>query len=289
MTLDPVILSRLQFFWVVSFHILLPAFTVGLACYIAVLEGLYLNTKDHAYFRISVFWTTIFAISFGLGVVSGIVMPFQFGTNWSRFSDTAANVIGPLLAYEGLTAFFSEATFLGVLLFGRKLVPPTMHFVAALLVAVGTLSSSFWILATNSWMQTPVGHEIIDGRFFPKDWLEIVFSPSFPYRLAHTVTAFFVTTAFVVLGVGAYTLRCGRSVPQGRVMLRLALWFLAIFVPVQIVLGDLHGINTFEHQPAKLAAIEGLWDGGRGVPASLIGWPDEKAERNLGEIAIPHL
>src|SRR6202022_1198760 len=231
----------------------------------------------------------IFAISFGVGVGAGIVMPFQFGTNWSRFSDDAGNVISPLLAYEGLTAFFLEATFLGVLLFGRKLVPPAMHFVAAALVAAGTLSSSFWILATNSWMQTPVGHEIIDGRFFPKDWLEIIFNPSFPYRLAHTVSAFFVTTAFVVLGVGAYTLRRRQSVEHGRLMLRLALWFLAIFVPAQVVLGDWHGLNTLAHQPAKLAAIEGLWDGGRGVPASIIGWPDQAAERNRFEIEIPRL
>ena len=224
-----------------------------------------------------------------MGVVTGIVMPLQFGTNWSRFSDAAGNVISPLLAYEGLTAFFLEATFLGVLLFGRKLVPPAMHFVAAALVAVGTLSSSFWILATNSWMQTPVGYEVIDGRFFPKDWLEIVFSPSFPYRLGHTVSAFYVTTAFVVLGVGAYTVRRGQFMTEGRMMLRLALWFLAIFVPLQIVLGDLHGLNTLEHQPAKLAAIEGLWEGGRGVPASIIGWPDQAAERNLAEIAMPRL
>jgi cytochrome bd ubiquinol oxidase subunit I len=176
-----------------------------------------------------------------------------------------------------------------VLLFGRKLVPLAIHFVAALLVAAGTLASSFWILATNSWMQTPVGHEIVDGRFFPKDWLEIVFNPSFPYRLSHTVSAFFVTTAFVVLGVGAYTLRRGRAVPQGRLMLRLALWFLAIFVPVQIVLGDLHGLNTLAYQPAKLAAIEGLWEGGHGVAASIVAWPDQAAERNIGEIAIPRL
>jgi cytochrome bd ubiquinol oxidase subunit I len=222
-------------------------------------------------------------------VVTGIVMPFQFGTNWSRFADDAGNVISPLLAYEGLTAFFLEATFLGVLLFGRKLVPPAMHLVAALLVAVGTLSSSFWILATNSWMQTPVGHEIIDGRFFPKDWLVIIFSPSFPYRLAHTVSAFFVTTAFVVLGVGAYTLRRRLSVEHGRLMLRLALWFLAIFVPAQVLIGDLHGLNTLAYQPAKLAAIEGLWEGGNGVGASIIGWPDQSAERNLYELEIPRL
>jgi len=289
MRLDPEFLSRIQFAWVVGWHILLPAFTVGLASLIAFLEGAHVLTKRPVFLHLSQFWLRIFAISFGMGVVTGIVMPFQFGTNWSRFSDVAGNIISPLLAYEGLTAFFLEATFLGVLLFGRKLVPPPMHFVAAVLVAVGTLSSSFWILATNSWMQTPAGYEVIDGRFFPKDWFEIIFSPSFPYRLAHTVSAFYVTTAFVVLGVGAYTVRRGQQLAEGRMMLRLALWFLAIFVPAQIVIGDLHGLNTFEHQPAKLAAIEGLWDGGRGVPASLIGWPDAAAERNLGELEIPHL
>jgi cytochrome bd ubiquinol oxidase subunit I len=287
--LDPVLLSRIQFAWVIGWHILLPAFTVGLASFIAFLEGAYALTKRPIFIDLSQFWLRIFAISFGMGVVTGIVMPFQFGTNWSRFADDAGNVISPLLAYEGLTAFFLEATFLGVLLFGRKLVPPFMHFVAAFLVAAGTLSSSFWILATNSWMQTPAGHTIVDGRFFPQDWLEIIFNPSFPYRLAHTVSAFFVTTAFVVLGVGAYTLRRRHSVEHGRLMLRLALWFLALFVPAQIVLGDLHGLNTLAYQPAKLAAIEGLWEGGHGVPASIIGWPDEAAERNLGEIAIPRL
>jgi len=178
---------------------------------------------------------------------------------------------------------------LGVLLFGRKLVPPAMHFVAALLVAAGTLFSSFWILATNSWMQTPTGYEIVDGRFFPKDWWAIVFNPSLPYRLAHTVSAFYVTTAFVVLGVGAYTLRRGRFDREGRMMLRLALFFLMIFVPAQVWLGDMHGLNTLAYQPAKLAAIEGLWEGGRSVPASIIGWPDQTAERNLDEIAIPAL
>jgi cytochrome d ubiquinol oxidase subunit I len=287
--LDPELLSRIQFAWVIGWHILLPAFTVGLASFVAFLEGAYALTGRHVFLHLSQFWLRIFAISFGMGVVTGIVMPLQFGTNWSRFSDAAGNVISPLLAYEGLTAFFLEATFLGVLLFGRKLVPPAMHFVAAALVAAGTLSSSFWILATNSWMQTPVGYEVIDGRFFPKDWLEIVFSPSFPYRLMHTVSAFYVTTAFVVLGVGAYTVRRGQFMTEGRMMLRLALWFLAIFVPLQIVLGDLHGLNTLEHQPAKLAAIEGLWESGRGVPASIIGWPDQAAERNLAEIALPRV
>jgi cytochrome d ubiquinol oxidase subunit I len=289
MDMDALTLSRLQFAWVIAWHILLPAFTVGLASFIAFLEGAYALTKRQVFIDLSNFWLRIFAISFGMGVVTGIVMPFQFGTNWSQFSDAAGNIFSPLLAYEGLTAFFLEATFLGVLLFGRKLVPPSMHFVAAVLVAVGTLSSSFWILAFNSWMQTPAGYEIIDGRFFPKDWFEIIFNPSFPFRLAHTVSAFYVTTAFVVLGVGAYTVRRGQRVAAGRMMLRLALWFLAIFVPLQIVLGDMHGLNTLEHQPAKLAAMEGLWDGGRGVPASIIGWPDQAAERNIAEIAIPKI
>jgi len=289
MRLDPEFLSRIQFAWVVGWHILLPAFTIGLASFIAMLEGAFALTKRPIFLQLSQFWLKIFAISFAMGVVSGIVMPFQFGTNWSRFSDAAGNVISPLLAYEGLTAFFLEATFLGVLLFGRKLVPPPVHFVAAVLVAVGTLSSAFWILATNSWMQTPAGYQMIDGRFFPQDWFHIVFSPSFPYRLAHTISGFYVTTAFVVLGVGAYTVRRRQWVNEGRMMLRLALWFLMIFVPLQVFLGDQHGLNTLEHQPAKLAAIEGLWEGGRGVPASIIGWPDQTAERNLAEIAIPQV
>ena len=289
MRLDPEFLSRIQFAWVVGWHILLPAFTIGLASFIALLEGAFTLTRRPVFLQLSQFWLKIFAISFGMGVVTGIVMPFQFGTNWSRFSDAAGNVISPLLAYEGLTAFFLEATFLGILLFGRKLVPPPLHFVAAILVAAGTLSSAFWILATNSWMQTPVGYDVIDGRFFPHDWFRIVFNPSLPYRLAHTVSAFYVTTAFVVLGVGAYTIRRGRWVDEGRMMLRLALWFLAIFVPLQMVLGDQQGLNTLAYQPAKLAAIEGLWDGGRGVPASIIGWPDQSAERNLAEIAIPRV
>jgi cytochrome d ubiquinol oxidase subunit I len=289
MRLDPEFLSRLQFAWVIGWHILLPAFTVGLASYIAFLEGAYALTKRQVFLNLSQFWLRIFAISFGMGVVTGIVMPFQFGTNWSRFADAAGNVLSPLLAYEGLMAFFLEATFLGVLLFGRKLVPPFVHFLAAVLVAGGTLLSAFWILAANSWMQTPVGYEVIDGRFFPKSWFDIILSPSFPFRFAHTVSGFYVTTAFVVLGVGAYTVRAGKSVAEGRMMLRLALLFLIIFVPLQILLGDAQGLNTLAHQPAKLAAIEGLWDGGSGVPASIIGWPDQAAERNLDELAIPKL
>ena len=211
MALDPVLLSRVQWGWVIAWHILLPAFTVGLASYIAVLEGLYFFTGREIWFRISGFWTRIFAVSFGMGVVSGIIMPFQFGTNWSRFTDATADVISPLLAYEGLMAFFLEASFLGVLLFGRRLVPAWAHFFAALMVAFGTLLSSFWILATNSWMQTPAGYKLVDGRFAPVDWFAIIFNPSFPYRLLHNVTAFYITTAFVVMGVGAWLLRRDRA------------------------------------------------------------------------------
>lgn len=287
--MDALLLSRIQFTWVVAFHILLPAFTVGLSCYIATLEIRYWLTKDDTIRRLSAFWIKIFAISFGMGVVSGIVMPFQFGTNWSRFSDAASNVIGSLLAYEVLTAFYLEAAFLGVLLFGRKLVPPWAHALSAVLVAFGTVLSSFWILAVNSWMQTPAGYEIVDGRFFPTSMLAVIFTPSFPYRLAHTVSAFLVTTAFVILAVGAYYLRQNRAQQESRIMMRMSLLFLAIMVPLQVVIGDLHGLNSLEHQPAKVAAMEGLWETGRGIPASLFAIPDAEEERNHFEIAIPKL
>jgi len=289
MRLDPVVLSRIQFAWVVAWHFLLPAFTVGLASFIAVMEGLNLFTGREIYFRISTFWIKIFAVSFGMGVVSGIVMPFQFGTNWSRFSDAAADIISPLLAYEGLTAFFLEAAFLGVLLFGRKLVPRWAHFVAALMVALGTLFSTFWILATNSWMQTPAGYEIVDGRFLPKNWLQIIFSPSFPYRLAHTVDAVYITTGFVVIGVAASYLRQRRFVEEARTMLSMTLWLLTVLVPLQFLLGDAHGLNTLKYQPAKLAAIEALWDTNSRVPLNLFAIPDEKAEMDRYVIAIPDL
>jgi cytochrome d ubiquinol oxidase subunit I len=286
MELDAVFLSRLQVAWVVAWHILLPAFTVGLASYIAVLEGIHFVTGRDVFVRVSQFWIKIFAVSFGLGVVTGIVMPFQFGTNWSRFTDATADIISPLLAYEGLTAFFLEAAFLGVLLFGRNRVPPAIHFFSALMVAIGTLFSSFWILAVNSWMQTPVGHEIVDGRFLPVDWMQIIFSPSFPYRLAHTVVAFYVTAGFVVLGVGAYTLRRGRW-EEGRVMVAMAMALLTVLVPLQVLIGDLHGLNTLKHQPAKIAAMEAMWETGPGQPFTVFAIPDETAERNRVAIEIP--
>jgi cytochrome d ubiquinol oxidase subunit I len=289
MSLDPVLLSRIQWAWVIAWHILLPAFTVGLGSYIAVLEGCYFFTRDEVWFRLSSFWIRIFAISFGMGVVSGIIMPFQFGTNWSRFTDATADVISPLMAYEGLTAFFLEASFLGVLLFGRRLVPRWAHFFAAVMVASGTLLSSFWILATNSWMQTPQGYTFSNGRFEPANWFAIIFNPSFPYRLAHNVTAFYITTAFVVLGVGAYYMLRGRAREEARLMVRMALDLLIILVPMQMFLGDQHGLNTLEYQPAKLAAIEGRYDTASPAPLTLFGIPDDKDATMRAAVDVPDL
>jgi cytochrome d ubiquinol oxidase subunit I len=289
MELDPLLLSRLQFVWVIAWHILLPAFTVGLASFIAVLEGIHLITGREVYFRLSGFWTRLFAVSFGMGVVSGIIMPFQLGTNWSRFSEATADVTSPLLAYEGLMAFFLESAFLGVLLFGRSLVPRWAHFFAALMVAVGTLFSSFWILSTNSWMQTPAGYRLENGRFIPESWLAIIFNPSFPYRLGHTVVGFYVTTGFVVVGIAAYYLRRGRFIEEARTMFSMTLWLLTVLVPLQIFLGDAHGLNTLEYQPAKLAAIEARWETGSRVPLALFAIPDSDAETNHFEISVPVL
>jgi cytochrome bd ubiquinol oxidase subunit I len=289
MEFDALLLSRIQFAWVVAFHILLPALTVGLSCYVATLEILWWRTQNDMYRRLSAFWIRIFAVSFGMGVVSGIVMPFQFGTNWSRYVDTALHVVGPLMAYEVLTAFFLEAAFLGVLLFGRNLVPQWAHVFSALMVAFGTVLSSFWILSVNSWMHTPAGFEIVDGRWIPTDMMAVLFNPSFPYRLSHTLSAFLVTTGFVTLGVGAHYLLNARHVEESRSMVRMSLWFLSVMVPLQILLGDLHGLNTLEHQPAKVAAMEGLWETGRGVGMSVFAIPDAAAERNHYEILIPKL
>lgn len=289
MEFDPLFLSRLQFAFVVAFHFLLPAFTIGLASYIAVLEGLHLWTGREVYLRVSTFWIRIFAVSFGMGVVSGIVMPFQFGTNWSRYSDATADVIAPLMAYEGLTAFFLEAGFLGVLLFGRARVPQWAHFFSAIMVAVGTLLSTFWILAVNSWMHTPAGYTMVDGRFFPADWIQVIFNPSFPWRFMHVVVAVYLTTAFTVIGVAGHYLRQGRFVEESKVMLAMGLLLAAVLVPAQALLGDAHGLNTLAHQPQKVAAMEGLWDTRAGQPAVLFAVPDEARESNALEIAIPKL
>lgn len=289
MDFDPLFLSRVQFAFVIAFHFLLPAFTIGLASYIAVLEGLFLWTRKPVYLRISSFWIKIFALSFGMGVVSGIVMPFQFGTNWSRYSDATANVVAPLMGYEGLTAFFLEAAFLGVLLFGRKLVPVWAHFASAFMVAIGTLFSTFWIIVLNSWMQTPVGFKIVDGRFVPTDWLAILFNPSLPFRFLHTVTAVYLTTAFTVIGVAAYYLRGRRFVAEAKVMIAMGFLLASVLVPLQAIVGDAHGLNTLHHQPQKLAAMEGIWDTGPGQSAVLFAIPDEAMEKNRNEISIPKL
>lgn len=283
------LLSRIQFGFVISFHIIFPAFTIGLASWLAFLAGAYLKTKRTIWRELYLFWLKIFAVSFALGVVSGIVMSFQFGTNWSELSARAGNILGPLMAYEVLTAFFLEATFLGVMLFGWRRVSPQLHFVATIMVALGTLLSTFWIISANSWMHTPQGHEIIDGVYHPVDWFQVIFNPSFPVRLAHMVLAAYITTCFVIGGVSAIYLLKDRHKEGATLMLKLAVAFAAVAVPLQIVIGDLHGLKVHEHQPIKLAAIEGHWETQRGAPLLLFAWPDESKETNHYELAIPKL
>jgi len=255
-----------------------------------VVEWRYLKTGKDVYQEIYRMWVKIFAVTFGMGVVSGLVLSYQFGTNWSGFSDKAGNILGPLLGYEVLTAFFLEASFLGIMLFGWNRVSPKMHFASTLIVAFGTLLSSFWILSANSWMQTPAGYRVGEyGLFYPTNWLEIVFNPSFPYRFAHMVMAAYLTTAFVVGGIGAYYLWRKIHVKHARVMFGMAM-LMAIFVaPLQPIIGDLHGLNTLEHQPAKVAAMEGLWETQRGAPLKLFGWPDQEEETTKYSIEIPYL
>jgi cytochrome d ubiquinol oxidase subunit I len=289
-SLDPLLLARIQFAFTVSFHILFPAFTIGLASWLAVLEWRWLRTGKDVYKQVYKFWSKIFAITFGMGVVSGVVMSYQFGTNWSVFSDRVGNVIGPLLGYEVLTAFFLEASFLGIMLFGWNRVSPRMHFTATLAVAVGTLFSAFWILAANSWMQTPAGYEIGEnGILYPTDWLEVIFNPSFPYRFVHMVLAAYLTTAFTVGGIGAWYLWRDRHEPQARVMLGMAMIMAFFVAPVQLLAGDAHGLNTLHHQPAKVAAMEGIWDTETGAGLRLFGLPDQQAETTRHAIEIPKL
>ena len=290
LALDPVLLARIQFAFTVSFHIIFPAFTIGLASWLAVLEGCWLKTKNPVYMQTYKFWVKIFAVTFGMGVVSGVVLSYQLGTNWSVFSDRVGNVIGPLLGYEVLTAFFLEASFLGVMLFGWNRVSPRMHFIATLAVAVGTLFSAFWILSANSWMQTPQGFEIREqGILFPVDWIEIIFNPSFPYRFAHMVMAAYLTTAFTVGGIGGWYLWRGLHLPQARVMLGMAVIMAVFAAPLQLVIGDQHGLNTLQHQPVKVAAMEGIWETERGAGLRLIGFPDQNAEITRHSIEIPRL
>jgi len=288
--LDPLLLSRIQFAFTISFHILFPSFTIGLAAWLVVLEALWLKTGKAIYMDIALHWTKIFAVSFGMGVVSGVVLSYEFGTNWSELSRRGGNVIGPLMSYEVLTAFFLEAGFLGIMLFGWKRVPKAVHFFATCMVALGTAISAFWILSANSWMQTPAGFRVDDqGVLHVADWWQVIFNPSFPYRFAHMVAASYLTTAFIVAGIGAWYILRERSVPHGRIMLGMALSLLVWLAPLQIIIGDLHGLNTLKYQPAKVAALEAHWETDRGVPLILFAIPDPKAEKNNYELAIPAL
>jgi len=286
---DAVFLARLQFAFTVSFHFIFPSFSIGLASYLAVLEALWLWTGRSVYLDLFKYWLKIFALTFGMGVVSGIVMSYQFGTNWSVFSDKAGPVIGPLMAYEVLTAFFLEAGFLGVMLFGMNRVGKSLHFVATLAVAVGTFISAFWILSANSWMQTPTGHLInAAGQFVPDDWWAIIFNPSFPYRLVHTVFAAYLTTALVVGGVGAWHLLRERTNEGARVMFSMAMGMITVVAPLQIFAGDQHGLNTLEHQPVKVMAMEGHFKNyPDGAPLVLFGWPDQAAGEMKYSVEIP--
>jgi cytochrome bd ubiquinol oxidase subunit I len=282
-------LARIQFAFTVSFHFVFPAFSIGLASYLAVLEGLWLRTGRETYLNLFQYWLKIFAITFAMGVVSGIVMSYQFGTNWSVFSDRAGPVIGPLMAYEVLTAFFLEAGFLGVMLFGLTRVGRGLHFTATLAVAAGTLVSAFWILSANSWMHTPAGHAVnAAGQFVPEDWLEIIFNPSMPYRLAHTVLAAYLTTSLVVGAVGAFHLRRDPGNEGARTMFSMAMWMAVLVAPIQVVVGDLHGLSTFEHQPAKVMAMEGHFEShAAGAPLVLVGLPDQAAGVVRHAVTIP--
>jgi cytochrome d ubiquinol oxidase subunit I len=284
-------LARIQFGFTISFHIIFPAITIGLASYLTVLEACWLRTEKPVYRDLYHFWSKIFAVNFGMGVVSGLVMAYQFGTNWSVFSQFAGSVTGPLLTYEVLTAFFLEAGFLGVMLFGWNRVGPGLHFVSTAMVALGTLISATWILASNSWMHTPQGYQIVDGRVIPTSWFDIIFNPSFPYRLVHMSVAAFLATALLVTASAAWHLLRGRDNPGLRKMMSMGLWMVLLVAPLQAMIGDLHGLNTLKHQPAKIAAIEGHWENheGEGVPLVVFGWPDMQQEKNHFEIAIPRL
>ncbi|MDV7143836.1 cytochrome ubiquinol oxidase subunit I [Tropicimonas sp. TH_r6] len=289
--IDAEVLARIQFAFTVSFHIIFPAFSIGLASYLAVLNGLWLWRKDDAYLALFNYWKKIFAVGFAMGVVSGIVMSYQFGTNWSAFSDITGPVLGPLMAYEVMTAFFLEAGFLGIMLFGRERVGPGLHMFATAMVAVGTVISATWILSVNSWMQTPAGYSMNEaGQFIPEDWWEIVFNPSFPYRLTHMVLAAYLTTAFAVAGVGAWHLLRGNRTPEVTRMFSMAMWMAILVTPLQIFAGDAHGLNTLEHQPQKVMAMEGHFDSHPdGAPLILFGIPNAAEKRVDYAIEIPKL
>ncbi len=287
--MEALMLARIQFAFTVSFHILFPAFTIGLASWLVMLEALWLKTGKPAYMSLYKFWLKIFAVSFGMGVVSGIVMSFQFGSNWSRFSEATGNVLGPVIGYEVLTAFFLEATFLGIMLFGANRVGKRLHFFSTCMVAIGTLISAFWILSANSWMHTPAGFRVEDGIFYAEDWWAIIFNPSFPYRFMHMVLAAYLTTCFVIGAVSARYLLQGRFLRRARHMFFMSVVFGAIVVPVQILMGDLHGLNTKEYQPQKVAAMEAHWESESRAPLILFAIPDEENETNHFQLGIPGL
>jgi cytochrome bd ubiquinol oxidase subunit I len=285
--MDALILARMQFAANITFHILFPTISIALGWTLLFFRLRWLATRDDAWLAAYRFWTKVFALTFALGVVSGITMSFQFGTNWPGFMERVGNVAGPLLGYEVLTAFFLEATFLGIMLFGHGKVGERAHLVATFLVAFGTTMSAFWILALNSWLHTPAGHVIRDGQFFVTSWFEVVFNPSFPYRLVHMLLASGLTVAFLVAGVSAWQVLRGKANASTPKVLRFGLTLGAILIPLQIVAGDLHGLNTLHHQPQKIAAMEGIWRTERGAPLLLFAWPDEASRSNRYEIAIP--
>lgn len=287
MELDPALLSRIQFAANITFHILFPTITIALAWILLFFKTRFNATQDHKWMEAYFFWTKIFALCFAMGVVSGITMSFQFGTNWPGFMETVGNVAGPLLAYEVLTAFFLEATFLGIMLFGFRRVPSWLHTLATVLVAGGTTLSAFWILALNSWMQTPTGFHMIDGQAHVTSWLEVIFNPSFPYRLAHMLIASGLTAAFLVAGISAYRWLKKDRTPAVMAALRTGITIAALLIPVQIFVGDLHGLNTLEHQPQKVAAMEGLWETRTNAPLVLFGIPDEETRSNKFALEIP--
>ncbi|MEX6162919.1 cytochrome ubiquinol oxidase subunit I [Proteus mirabilis] len=284
-------LARIQFAFTVSFHIIFPAITIGLASFLAVLEGLWLKTRNKDYLALFHFWSKIFAVNFAMGVVSGLVMAYQFGTNWSFFSDFAGSITGPLLTYEVLTALFLEAGFLGVMLFGWNKVGEKLHFFATCMVALGTLMSTFWILASNSWMQTPQGFEIVNNQVVPVDWLAVIFNPSFPYRLAHMGVAAFLASAFFIAASASWHLLKGNKTSAMKKMLSMSIWIILILAPIQALIGDMHGLNTLKHQPAKIAAIEGHWQNnpGEATPLILFGIPDMDEEKTKYALQIPYL
>ena len=287
--LDTLILSRIQFAANISFHILFPTITIALGWFLAFFKVRFEQTGDAVWMRAYRFWVIIFALSFALGVVSGITMSFQFGTNWPGFMEKVGNIAGPLLGYEVLTAFFLEATFLGIMLFGINKVPVRIHTLACFIVAIGTTLSAFWILSLNSWMQTPAGFEMRDGIAYPTDWLAIIFNPSFPYRLSHKLLASGLTASFLIAGISSYRLLRGDDKKAPKLTLKVALLVAAVLAPLQAFVGDLHGLNTFEHQPQKVAAMEGVWETTQGAPLLIFAIPDEVQRTNHYELAVPNL